>query len=51
MYRTLLFQSAAVMIMPLIWGTEGIWYSIVVAEIMAVAVTLAFLFIKRKKYR
>ena len=49
--RTLLFQSAAVLILPLIWGLEGIWYSIVVAELMAILITIIFLFIKRKKYR
>ncbi len=49
--RTLVFQVAAVMIMPVIWGIDGIWYSIVVAEIMAVVVTLFFTIIKRKKYR
>lgn len=49
--RTLLFQSAAVMLMPLIWGLDGIWLSVVAAEIMAVTVTLVLLIIKRKKYR
>lgn len=49
--RTLVFQSAAVIVMPLIWGVDGIWFSIVAAELMAVAVTAAFLVIKRKKYR
>ena len=49
--RTLLFQSAAVMLMPLLWGLDGIWMSVVAAEIMAVAVTLVLLVIKRKKYR
>jgi len=49
--RTLLFQSAAVMLMPLIWDLDGIWYSVVAAEIMAVMVTLVFLLVKRKKYK
>lgn len=49
--RTLLFESAAVMLLPLVWGLDGIWYSIVVAEFMAVVVTLLFLTIKRKKFR
>ena len=49
--RTLLFQSAAVMLMPLIWDLDGIWLSIVAAEALAVAVTLVFLAVKRKKYR
>lgn len=49
--RTLVFQIAAVMLLPLIWQTNGIWISIVVAELMAVAVSAFFLFLKRKKYR
>ena len=39
-----------VMILPLIWGLDGIWYSIVVAEFMAVVVTLLFLVFKHKKF-
>ena len=48
--RTLVFQCAAVIIFPILWGLDGIWWSIVAAEVMAVAVTLAFLIGKRKKY-
>ena len=48
--RTLVFQCAAVIIFPILWGLDGIWWSIVAAEVMAVAVTLAFLAAKRKKY-
>ena len=46
--RTLVFQIAAVMLLPLIWGIDGIWWSIVVAELMAAVVGLIFLVIKRK---
>ena len=49
--RTLLFQTAAVLIMPLIWNIDGIWLSVVVAEFMAVVVTIIFLVTKRKKYK
>lgn len=49
--RTLLFQAAAVLLFPIIWGIEGIWLSTVAAEVMAVAVTVAFLLTKRKKFR
>ena len=49
--RTLVFQIAAVMLLPLVWGIDGIWWSIVVAEIMAVAVGVFFLIIKQKKYQ
>lgn len=49
--RTLLFQAAAVLIFPLIWGIDGIWLSIVAAELMAAAITVCFLVGMRKKYR
>ena len=48
--RTLVFQVAAVIILPLIFEIDGIWFSIVVAELMAFAVTLVFIFAKRKTY-
>lgn len=48
--RTLVFQAAAVMILPMLWGLDGIWYSIVVAELMAVIFSAIFLWVKRKKY-
>ena len=48
--RTLVFQVAAVLIFPLIWEIDGIWISIVAAELMAAVVTFLFLLGKRKKY-
>lgn len=48
--RTLVFQVSAVLIFPLIWGLDGIWFSIVAAELVAALVTVAFLAGKRKKY-
>lgn len=48
--RTMIFQIAAVMLLPLIWELDGIWISIVVAEVMAVIITAVFLVIKQKKY-
>ena len=49
--RTLVFQVAAVLIFPLIWGVNGIWMSVVAAEFMAVVVTVIFLFALKKKYQ
>ena len=49
--RTLVFQVAAVLLFPLVWGVDGIWLSIVAAEVLAVAVTAAFLWGLRKRYR
>ena len=48
--RTLVFQTAAVMFMPLLWGLDGIWYSVIAAEAMAVLVTAIFLIAYRRKY-
>ena len=48
--RTLVCQAAAVMILPIFFQLDGIWYSIVVAELAALALT-GFCFVKfRKRY-
>ena len=49
--RTLVFQVAAVLTFPLIWGLDGIWSAVVVAELMAIILTLAFLVALRKRYK
>ena len=49
--RTMVFQVAAVLLLPLIWKIDGVWISIVAAEVMAVVMTGLFLVIKRKKYQ
>jgi len=48
--RTLVFQVAAVLLLPLLFGIDGIWWSIVAAELMAVVFCLLFLILKRKEY-
>ena len=48
--RTLLFQVVAVLTLPLIWGINGIWISIVAADAAALVVTAAFLLALRRKY-
>ncbi len=48
--RTLVFQIAAVLLLPVILGIDGVWISIVVAEFMAVVFSVLFLVTKRKKY-
>lgn len=47
--RTLLFQVAAVLLLPLLLGLDGIWLAIVAAEVLALVVTVFFL-IKKGKY-
>lgn len=48
--RTLLFQVAAVLLLPLILGVDGIWLAIVAAELLALLVTVWFLVRKRGQY-
>ena len=49
--RTLVFQVAAVLVLPLFLKTDGIWLSITVAELLATGVASAFLMGNRKKYK
>lgn len=48
--RTLVFQVICVIVFPLIWKLDGIWISIVAAEVMAIVFSFVFLKIKRGKY-
>ncbi len=48
--RTLIFQTASVLILPLILGVDGIWWAITAAEIFACILSAGFLIAKRKKY-
>lgn len=48
--RTMLFQVAGVLILPVFFKLDGVWYSLVVAEIFAMIVTFSFYVIKRKDY-
>lgn len=48
--RTLVFQTTAVMLLPLVFGTDGIWLAISLAEVLAFAISLFFLIRKRKHY-
>lgn len=49
--RTFVFQTATVLIMPVIFGIEGVWYAIVVAEGLAAVIAIGFLLKYKKKYR
>lgn len=49
-FRTLLFQVSAVILLPLIFDINGIWASIVVADLMAGILSAIFLIAKRNTY-
>ncbi len=48
--RTLIFQTASVLFLPLFFGVDGIWWAITVAEVCACILSAAFLIAKRGKY-
>lgn len=48
--RSLVFQVGAVLILPIFFEIDGIWFSVVAAELVAAGMTLLFIRAKRKKY-
>jgi Na+-driven multidrug efflux pump len=48
--RTVVFETAAVLILPFLFGIDGVWFSLVAAELVAALVTIVFYALKRKKY-
>ena len=48
--RTLVFQTAAVLILPIFLDIDGVWMSLVVAELLAGIVTIVFVLAYKKKY-
>ena len=49
--RTVVFEVATVLLLPLWLGLDGIWVSVVVAEAVAAAFTLMFFKLKQKKFQ
>ena len=48
--RTLVFQLGAVLLLPAIWGVDGIWLSSVMAELITLGISCFLLFLMRKRY-
>ncbi len=48
--RILFFQCICVLTLPLIFGIDGIWISVTVAEMLAVLLSVFFLATQQKKY-
>lgn len=48
--RTLVFQLAAVLLLPLLLGINGIWSAVAVAEVLTLGLTVTFFVRNRKKY-
>ena len=48
--RTLLFQVTVVLVLPIFFDVEGVWASVLVAEVFALCVTTFFFVRMRKRY-
>lgn len=48
--RTLVFEIGAVLILPIILGIDGIWLAVVVAEVLALMVTVICLIKNKNRY-
>lgn len=49
-FRTLLFQIAMILLLPMIWGINGIWIAVVFAEILSLIVSIIFIIKNKNKY-
>lgn len=48
--RTLVFEVCAVLVLPMIFGAEGLWWATVTAEVLAILVSGTFLLVKRNRF-
>ncbi len=48
--KTMVFEVASVIILPMILGKNGIWLSVSIVELMAFMLTAFFIVKNRKKY-
>lgn len=48
--RTLVFQTACILVLPPVVGVEGIWLSVIVAEVLTTIVDVVFLIGNKNKY-
>ena len=48
--RTLVFQTACVLILPMFMAVDGIWLSVFIAESLALIVSVILLVVKRKRF-
>lgn len=48
--RTLVFQVMMILLLPALWGLNGIWFAVVAAELLALIVTVICFAANQKKY-
>ena len=48
--RTLVFQTLCVLLLPALFGLDGIWWAMTVAEVFALGLSILFLATQRERY-
>lgn len=48
--RALVLPVISIIVLPMIWRLDGVWFSLVASEVLSVFVSLGFMLGKRKKY-
>ncbi|WP_297635043.1 hypothetical protein [uncultured Clostridium sp.] len=48
--RTFIFLVAAILLLPLIWGINGLWLSVPISEVLALILSIYLLKKYQKKY-
>ena len=48
--RALVLPVVSIIFLPMIWGLDGVWFSLVLSEVLSVFVSLGFMLGMRKKY-
>ena len=48
--RTLLFQTLAVLTLPIFLGIKGIWLAVTLAEVLTLVLSIVFFIKNRKRY-
>ena len=48
--RTVVFEVAAIMVLPMLLGVDGIWCAITVAELASILITAVFFFKLKNRY-
>lgn len=48
--RSCIFQLLSILILPLYFGVDGIWFAVSIAEIFALIISFCFLYYKRYEY-
>ncbi|MCL2855725.1 MAG: MATE family efflux transporter [Defluviitaleaceae bacterium] len=50
LFRTLVFPTLAFLVLPNIWGLNGVWAAMPVAELLGITLTIGFFKVMKKRY-